>query len=146
MSADLTADLSVLDVRPSPGRPRPYHFPPFERTHLANGAQLLTVDLPGRPLMAVRVILEGGATYEPAERAGASVLAAHALTEGTERHSALELVEAAERLGAELGAEAGWDSVSVSLTVPAHHLEAATGLFVERDDLRHTVSSLSERG
>jgi zinc protease len=127
----VSADLSALDVRPSPGRPRQYHFPPFERTHLGNGAQLLTVDLPGRPLIAVRVILEGGATYEPPERGGASVLAAHALTEGTERHSALELVEAAERLGAEIGAEAGWDSFSVSLTVPRHHLEVATTLLVE---------------
>ena len=127
----MTTDLSVLDVRPSPGQPRPYHFPGFERGRLSNGAQLLTVDLPGRPLIAVRVILEGGASYEPRERGGVSVLAAHALTEGTERYSAIELVEAAERLGAELGAEAGWDSMSVSLTVPAHHLEAALSLLVE---------------
>jgi len=121
----VTVDLSVLDVRPSPGRPRPYHFPHFERRTLANGAQLVTADLPGRPLVAVRLILEGGATYEPPDRGGVSILAAHALTEGTERYTAIELVEAAERLGAELSAEAGWDSFSLALTVPAHRLEPA---------------------
>ena len=127
----MTVDLSVLDVRPSPGRPRPYHFPHFERRTLANGAQLVTADLPGRPLVAVRLILEGGATYEPPDRGGVSILAAHALTEGTERYTAIELVEAAERLGAELSAEAGWDSFSLALTVPAHRLEPAMALFVE---------------
>ena len=30
-------DLSVLDVRPGPGRPREYHFPRFERAKLDNG-------------------------------------------------------------------------------------------------------------
>ena len=127
----MTADLSVLDVRPSPGHPRIYHFPHFERRTLANGAQLITVDLAGRPLVALRVILEGGASSERADRGGVSILAAHALTEGTEGYNAIELAEAAERLGAELGAEAGWDSFSVSLTVPVHRLEPAVELLVE---------------
>lgn len=131
MSPGATADLAALDVRPAPGRPRPYHFPSFERSHLANGAQLLTVDLPGRPLIAVRVILEGGASYEPPDRGGVSVLAGHALTEGTERYSAVELVEATERLGAEISSDAGWDSFMVSMTVPAHHLDAALGLLID---------------
>ena len=127
----MTADLSVLDARPSAGRPRTYHFPRFERRTLGNGAQLLVADLQGRPLLAVRVILEGGASYEPADQGGVSILAAHALTEGTERYSALELTEAAERLGAELHTEASWDSLSLSLTVPAHRLEPAVELLVE---------------
>lgn len=127
----MTVDLSVLDVRPGSGTPRPYHFPNFERRALPNGAQLITADLPGRPLLAVRVLLEGGASYEAAEHGGVSVLASQALTEGTERYSAIELVEATERLGAELSAEAGWDSFSVMLTVPAHRLEPALELLVE---------------
>lgn len=124
-------DLSVLEVRPSPGRPRPYHFPRFERRTMTNGAQLLTVDLPGRPLAAVRIMLEGGATYEPAGRGGVSVLAAHALTEGTERYDAVDLARAAERLGAELHAEASWDSMAITLIVPAHRLEPALELLAE---------------
>lgn len=127
----MSVDLSALDVRPGLGQPRPYHFPPFERRTLANGAQLLTVDLPGRPLVSVRLILEGGASYEAAERGGVSVLAARAATEGTERYSAIELAEAAERLGAELSADAGWDSFGINLTVPGHRLEAALELLVE---------------
>jgi zinc protease len=124
-------DLSVLDARPKPGEPRTYHFPPFERRRLRNGAGLIVSNLPGRPLVTVRVVLEGGATSEPADRGGVSILAAQALTEGTERFTALELVEAAERLGAEVSADAGWDSFGVVLTVPAHRLEAGLDLLVE---------------
>ena len=39
---------SVVAERPTPGSPRPYHFPPFERARLDNGLSVLTVDLPGR--------------------------------------------------------------------------------------------------
>ena len=47
---------------------------------------------------------------EPAESGGATVLAARAMTEGTERYPGVELIEAAERLGASLHAEAAWDA------------------------------------
>ena len=39
---------TVVAERPTPGSPRPYHFPPFQRDRLANGLQVITVDLPGR--------------------------------------------------------------------------------------------------
>ena len=62
---------------------------------------------------------------------GATVLAARALTEGTERHDAIALVEAAERLGASLHAEAGWDALTVGVDVPASRLEPALELVAE---------------
>ena len=44
------------------------------------------------------------------------------MTEGTERYDAVALTEAAERLGASLHAEAGWDATSVGVDVPAARL------------------------
>ena len=72
-----------------------------------------------------------GAADEPAGEAGATVLAARALTEGTERYDAVELTEAAERLGASLHAEAGWDATSVGIDVPTTRLEPALELLAE---------------
>ena len=66
--------------------------------------------------------LTGGAVEEPADRGGATVLAARALTEGTERYDAIALIEAGERLGASLHAEAGWDALTVGVDVPADRL------------------------
>lgn len=117
--------------RPLPGTPRPYDFPEFARQRLANGMTLIAVPLPGRPLVSASLVLPAGAADEPAELGGATVLAARALSEGTERYDALALTEASERLGASLHAEAGWDSLSLGVDVAASRLEPALELLAE---------------
>jgi zinc protease len=131
MTAAIERDGPVVATRPEPGTPRPYEFPPVESASLINGLRILTVDLPGRPLISATVVLPTGAADEPASAGGSAVLAARALTEGTERYDALGLTEAAERLGASLHAEAGWDATSVGVEVPASRLEAALDLLAE---------------
>jgi zinc protease len=98
---------------------------------LANGLAVLVADLPGRPLISASMVIRGGASDEPASDGGSTVLAARALTEGTERYEAIALVEAAERLGASIHADAGWDALSVSADVPAARLEPALELVAE---------------
>ena len=121
----------VVADRPEPGEPRPYAFPAFRRTRLANGLEVIEVYLPGRPLIDASLIIPSGASDEPDELAGATVLMARALTEGTERYSAVELVEATERLGASIHAEAGWDATTISADVPAERLAPALDLVAE---------------
>ena len=122
---------TVVDTRPTPGIPRPYEFPVVGRVVLANGVVLRTADLPGRPLVSAALILRHGAADEPPDRAGATILAGRSLTEGTERYDAIELIEASERLGASLHAEASWDAMSASVDVPAERLAAALELLAE---------------
>jgi zinc protease len=122
---------TVIAERPTPGTPRPYDFPAVERTRLANGLSLAVIHLPGRPLVSATLVLRNGAADEPDGEGGATVLAARALTEGTERYDAIALVEAGERLGASLHAEAGWDAMSIGVDVPATRLEAALELLAE---------------
>ena len=129
-STTSTADRVQAD-RPTPGTPRPYEFPSVVDTRLPNGLRILAVDLPGRPLVSASLVLRNGAVDEPAEHAGATVLAARALSEGTEHYDAMELLEASERLGASLHAEAGWDAFNVSVDVPRDRLEAALDLLAE---------------
>jgi zinc protease len=125
------AGLGILDTRPIPGRLRAYRFPGFRRERLDNGLTVLTSHLPGRPLLAAQVLLEGGAGSEPADRAGVTVLTAEALSEGTKRRDAIGMIEASERLGASLHADAGWETLAASLEVPARHLGPALELLVE---------------
>ena len=84
----------VVATRPTPGEPRPYHFPSFERHRLSNGLTVITVPVPGRPLISTVLVLRNGAVDEPAAEAGSTVLAARALSEGTENYDAIALVEA----------------------------------------------------
>ena len=133
MSATVTeaGDDLVVAERPQPGAPRAYEFPAVARDHLSNGLTILVADLPGRPLVSASVVIRGGAAQEPAADAGSTVLAARALSEGTESYDAIQLVEATERLGASLHADAGWDALSVSVDVPADRLAAAMELVAE---------------
>ena len=121
----------VVATRPTPGDPRPYLFPTFERSRLSNGLTVIAVPIPGRPLVTATIVLRNGAVDEAATHAGATVLAARALSEGTKRFDAIALVEAAERLGASIHAEAGWDSMSAGVEVPAARLEPALDLLAE---------------
>jgi len=128
---DPKRDGPVVADRPQPGAPRPYDFPTVTGGRLSNGLSVLIADLPGRPLISASIIITGGAVEEPPGVAGATVLAARALTEGTERYEAIALVEAGERLGASLHADAGWDALTVGVDVPAARLEPALDLVAE---------------
>ena len=123
--------LDILARRPAPAAPREYHFPRFERARLANDLTVITAHLPGRPLLAAQLVLEGGAGHEPADLAGVTALLARALPEGTAQRDAIAFVEATERLGAELHAEAGWETVAVTLEVPRRHFGPALALLAE---------------
>jgi zinc protease len=124
-------DDVVIAERPRVGSPRPYEFPVVASHQLPNGLSILVANLPGRPLVSASVVVRGGASEESAELAGSTVLAARALSEGTERFDAIQLVEAAERLGASLHADAGWDALSASVEVPADRLAPAMELLAE---------------
>jgi zinc protease len=134
LAPDQSDPLVYLDDRPGPGQPREYRFPPFTRSHLPNGLTIIATHLPGRPLLVAHLLLHGagsGVTGEPAAQGGATVLAARAMTEGTARRDAVALIEASERLGAEISADAGWDSFGVSVDVPRSRLAPALALLAE---------------
>jgi zinc protease len=121
----------VVAERPTHGEPRPFSFPRFERTELANGLGVIAVNLPGRALVSASLVLPAGAVDEPPEQGGVTSLMARALTEGTKHHDAIGLTEASERLGASLHAEAGWDGLSISVDVPGERLSQALELAAE---------------
>ena len=129
MSADRSAQL--IAERPVPGEPRPYGFPETFRTTLDNGLRVVVTPMPGRELVAASLVLRSGAVDEPEAQGGATVLSARGLTEGTEVRDAIELTEAAERLGASLHAESGWDATSAGVDVPESRLGPALELLAE---------------
>jgi zinc protease len=125
------SESRVVATRPMPGQPRPYEFPAFSRTRLANGLEVIVAPMAGRPLVSASLVVRNGAADDPDDDGGALVLAARALSEGTSRYDAVALVEATERLGAGLHADAGWDASTISVEVPAERLEPALELLAE---------------
>jgi predicted Zn-dependent peptidase len=123
--------MALVSRRPAPGPPRPFSFPSFERTQLANGLTVIACDIPGRHLCAAQLLLEAGAENEPATKAGVAALTARALTEGTQERDADSFADAVERLGADISAGAGFDIFRTAATVPVAHLHDTFALMSE---------------
>ena len=123
---------SVLNpMRPPPGLPRPYRFPPFTRRRLANGLNLWTVHVAGSNLVNVHLLVDAGAAAEEEEAGGIAALTAQLLVTGTRRLDASAYAEATERLGIEVSSESSWDSARGAFQSLPQHLDAGLALLAE---------------
>lgn len=114
--------------RPPPASARPYEFPAFTRSRLANGVELVVAPVSRLPLVTIRVLVDAGAAQEPLGAAGVANLTALALAEGTTRMDGARLALEFERLGASLSSVASWDGTQVGTTVLRTRLEEALAL------------------
>jgi len=140
-------------VRPTPAPPVPYRFPRFEIAYLDNGLRVIVAPVHKLPVATALLLVDAGASTEPAGRDGVANLAARGLLEGTMRRGGNELTERFERLGAGVFAGGDWDSADVGVTVLTAHLEAALSLlgelvlepsFPERDVARLRAERLAD--
>lgn len=123
--------MSSAAARPGPGAPRAWHFPRAIERHTNAGMRVILLPMPSRPIASVQLLFGGGAAGERQEESGLSALLARLLTEGTERHDADELIEAGELLGAAIGAESGWESLTVGAGAPVSRLAGVFDLMAE---------------
>ncbi|HEV7934998.1 MAG TPA: pitrilysin family protein [Actinomadura sp.] len=114
--------------RPTPGPIPPWTFPAAEPGRLGNGLASLRGNLPDRRLAAVRMVLDAGASREPADLDGVATLTARALLEGTEAGGGTALTAALDRLGATLNTGADLTALRVALDVPVTRLPEALEL------------------
>ena len=95
----------------------------------AAGIPILVRRKHGTPIAHVAAHAAGGAAYDDSARAGLALIAARTMLKGTARLSADEIAQAAESIGAKLGASAGSESFGWSMSVPTPRLEQAMALF-----------------
>lgn len=132
--------IAPLDPSPSPSRPR---TPPplaalHERTvdgvHVFRtraGVPILVRPRPGAALAHLGVFVAGGVVSETAAQSGISTLMARAMLRGTERRSATQLAEDAERLGGVPAASVGTEAMQWTIGVPAVRLSDAAELLAD---------------
>jgi zinc protease len=114
---------------PSPGAPRPYHFPHVTRTTLGNGLRLLVAEHRAAPLASLRTLVRSGADHDAPELAGLATLVADVLDEGAGARDAIRLAEDVGLLGGSLGTGADWDASYVSLDLLARYIDKAIEIF-----------------
>ncbi|MFV2086529.1 M16 family metallopeptidase [Micromonospora sp. LOL_021] len=122
--------MTIIAQRPGPGAARPYRFPDVVRRSVAGG-EIVAAHLPGHRLAVAALLLDAGASREPAGREGLAGVLAKALEEGTEIRDSAAYALVLEGLGTELSISVDWDSFRVGVQVSTDRLGAAVELLTE---------------
>jgi predicted Zn-dependent peptidase len=131
--------LSILSAQqapdrshpPEPGPPPALHLPQIQKRQLSNGLPVWIVELHKVPVAQVNLVVLSGTAADPAGKFGIASLTAGMLEQGAGSKSALELADAIDYLGADIGTGAVTDSLAVRLHVPVARLADALPLMAD---------------
>src|SRR5882762_2210714 len=110
---------------PQPGPPAPLRLPAIQKQKLSNGLPVWIVELHEVPVAQVNLVSFSGTANDPPGKYGLASLTAALLEEGAGSRSALEIADAVDYLGADLGVTTASDSSAVRLHVPVARLAEA---------------------
>jgi zinc protease len=116
---------------PQPGPPAALELPAIQKQKLANGVPVWIVEMHEVPVAQINLVVSSGTANDPPGKYGVASLTAAMLEEGAGSRSALELADAVDFLGADLGATSGIDSSAVRLHVPVARLADALPLMAD---------------
>jgi zinc protease len=106
-------------------------FPDIERTRLSNGIPVVYARRATVPVTRVVVEFNAGAAADPANALGTQALTLNLLEEGTTRLNSIQLAEAQERLGANIGTGQSLDRTFVQLTALTPNLGPSLDLLAD---------------
>ncbi|MFP4624259.1 MAG: M16 family metallopeptidase [Gemmatimonadota bacterium] len=96
-----------------------------------DGGRLVVMPRSRAPLVSMSVTRRGGVLHEEVDSAGITGLMMRSSVKGTVSRSAARIARESEALGGAIGASAGSDLLSWSLTVPSEHFRAGFELLTE---------------
>ncbi|MCX5717743.1 MAG: pitrilysin family protein [Nitrospirae bacterium] len=96
---------------------------------LPNGFTVLHFEKHNLPIVMITMIVKAGLLDEPKEKAGLAHLTAELLDEGTKNRKSAEISEEIEFMGAGLGASAGSDYTTITLSVLKKDIEKGFEIF-----------------
>jgi predicted Zn-dependent peptidase len=108
-----------------------WRFPAVERFALGSGLKVVACHLPGRPVLDLRLVVDGGVGRESRAEAGVARLTAKTLVHGSELRRGLAFQEAVELLGGHFQGSAHWSGTVVGISAPYRNAAPALGLLSE---------------
>jgi zinc protease len=116
---------------PRPGPPAALRLPTIQKQRLSNGLPVWIVEMHKVPVAQINLAVFSGTANDPPGRFGVASLAAALLEEGAASRSALEIADAVDYLGADLGATSTTDLSAVRLHVPVARLADALPIMAD---------------
>jgi predicted Zn-dependent peptidase len=123
----LAAPLLAAWVAAAAAAPAAITLPPYEQATLGNGAQVALMTKRDTPMVAMTVLVRGGALADAPGREGTASLLASLMQKGAGARNAVQFAEAIEGAGGELAISAGTESMSLG----ASFLARDAGLMID---------------
>ncbi len=106
-------------------------FPAVQRTRLNDGIEVVYAQRTAVPVTQAVLSFDAGTAADVAGKLGTQGLTLAMLDEGTTSLNSIQLAEAKERLGAEIGTGSSLDRTTMSMQVPSANLMPALTLFAD---------------
>ena len=124
--------IAKQDAMLPKGGPNPqFTLPAIEKTTLSNGLPVWVVRKNRLPIVSMDLVINGGGSLDPADRAGIASLTASMLNQGTKTRSALDIANGLQAIGASVNPGASWDSSGVSMRTITKNLDKALDYFAD---------------
>ena len=131
LAANAFAQKPDRSAPPKPAPPPALKLPPVQKQTLSNGLAVWIVEQHEVPIAQVNLIVRAGSGADPVGKYGIASMTANMLDEGAGGKSALELADAIEFLGAQLGTSSTFDYSAVRLSTPVTKLNDALSLMAD---------------
>jgi predicted Zn-dependent peptidase len=116
---------------PELGPPPALTLPPIAQHALSNGLKVLLLEKHQVPTVQINLVVRAGSAMDPEGKTGLASMTAAMLDEGAGQRSALEVADAADFLGAQLGVFSEQHITTVSLHAPAARLDSALAVMAD---------------
>ena len=116
---------------PKPGAAPALKLPAIQKRLLSNGLPVWTVELHEVPVAQINLVVFSGSADDPAGKFGVASLTTAMLEEGAGSRSALQIADAVDFLGADLGTGITADASAVRLHVPVARLVEALPIMAD---------------
>ena len=106
-------------------------FPALQRGELKNGLKVVLAERKAIPVINFELQFDAGYAADQGGKLGTASFTMTMIDEGTKKRTALEISEEAERLGANIGAGAGLDTATVTLSALKKNLDNSLALYAD---------------
>lgn len=102
------------NVKPSPLGSTPFVFPRYEEFTLPDGLHVFVVENHQLPTITFSLLIRAGDLYDPQGKEGVAAMTGDMMSKGTTQHSAAQIAEILDGVGATLSVETSGEAMTIS--------------------------------
>lgn len=116
---------------PAPAPARDVRFPAFTEKTLPNGLRVVVIEHHEQPAVSLRLVVPGGRSFDPADKAGLAEATAFLLDKGAGGRDAQLIAQLIDGVGGSLGANTGLESAYATAQATSDQLDLALDLLAD---------------